>query len=112
MKKFIYRLFVTVFLVGFELVIYFVLWFAWLRPAQDIYFMGCMPDGTAGNSVTCNPYVPAKIGLTAIEVIVATTISLGIILAISALVQANKARRSRKVHDKAADSVDATEESE
>jgi len=96
MKKFFYRLFVTAFLVGFELAIYFALWLAWLRPAQDIYFMSCMPDGSAGNSLTCNPYVPAKIGLTTIEVIVATTISLGIILMISALWQARKARAARK----------------
>lgn len=96
MKKFFYRLFVTAFLVGFELAIYFTIWLAYLRPAQDVYFLHCMPDGTAGNSITCNPFVPAKIGLTAIEVVVATTITLGIILAIFGLTQARKARQAAR----------------
>ncbi len=98
MKKFFYRLFVTAFLVGFELAIYFAIWVAYLRPAQDVYFLHCMPDGSAGNSITCNPFVQAKVGLTAIEVIVATTITLGLLLALSALVQARKLKKSQRTN--------------
>lgn len=71
--KFIYRLFLTAFFVGFEIAIYLAIQVAYLRPAGDIYRAACATD------TNCAPFRPDVIALTCIQVAVGATIVLGLL---------------------------------
>lgn len=82
--KFIYRLFLTAFLVGFEVAIYLAVQVAYLRPAGDIYRAACAPD------TTCAPFRPDVIALTAIQVAIGVTVALGLFSLVLAVVKRPK----------------------
>lgn len=79
--KFIYRLFLTAFLVGFAIAIYLAVQVAYLRPAGDIYRAACEPN------TTCAPFRPDVIALTAIQVAVGATLIIGAISLVMAIVK-------------------------
>ncbi|MEI7818501.1 MAG: hypothetical protein WCI47_00065 [bacterium] len=78
--RFIYQLFVTSFVVAFEIATYLAVWIIYLRPAQDVYLMHCGADGVAGDATSCAPFHAAVLGLTIVEAVVATTATVGLIM--------------------------------
>ena len=92
--KFIYRLFLTAFLVGFEIAIYLAVQVAYLRPAGDIYRAACEPN------TTCAPFRPDVIALTAVQVAVGATIIIGVISLVMAVVK--RPRKASGNKDKSA----------
>ena len=99
--KFIYRLFLIVFLVGFEIAIYLAVQVAYLRPAGDIYRAGCAPD------VTCAPFRPDTIALTAIQVAVGATIVLGLLALVLTVVR--RPKKQVNTEEPETESTDSTD---